>query len=232
MNLYEKLLEMQKRVDSIIKDGRNDTQKYDFASDENVLDRFRPIMDDLGLLLFIEPTEVTVRECPTKSGTIHFFTEVDMQMRWVDVETKEELIKPWYSQGTDTMGEKGIGKALTYGEKYYLLKNFHVPTKKDDPDFSKRNKNGTPSIEGTEAERLNVEYFRKAIPQMISELCQGDEAKIRDSYIYFTKSDTRGYPGVDNIDAIKDAALAVMYGKLKKHYEKRMGKAFELRSDG
>ena len=39
--IYEKLLEMQRRVDSVIRDGKNTSDKYDFASDENVLDTFR-----------------------------------------------------------------------------------------------------------------------------------------------------------------------------------------------
>ena len=51
MNIYQKLLEMQKRVDKVVKDGKNSSDKYDFASDENVLDTFRPLMDELGLLL-------------------------------------------------------------------------------------------------------------------------------------------------------------------------------------
>ena len=41
MTLHEKLLEMQKRVDGVIKDGKNSSDKYDFASDENVLGIFR-----------------------------------------------------------------------------------------------------------------------------------------------------------------------------------------------
>ena len=30
--IYEKLLEMQRRVDSVIRDGKNTSDKYDFAS--------------------------------------------------------------------------------------------------------------------------------------------------------------------------------------------------------
>jgi hypothetical protein len=41
---------------------------------------------------------------------------------------------PFYAQGVDIAGEKGVGKALTYGEKYFLLKTFNIATDKDDPD--------------------------------------------------------------------------------------------------
>jgi len=45
----------------------------------------------------------------------------------------------WYAQGIDLAGEKGPGKALTYAEKYFLLKFFNIATSADDPDtFQKK----------------------------------------------------------------------------------------------
>jgi hypothetical protein len=41
----------------------------------------------------------------------------------------------WYGQGIDS-GERGVGKAMTYAEKYFLLKFFNIPTDEDDPDKS------------------------------------------------------------------------------------------------
>lgn len=226
MNLYEKLLEMQKRVDSVIKDAKNTSDRYDFASDENVLDRFRPMMDEFGLLLIPKVGRAELHEGVTKSGTSRFMTEIYYSMVWHDVESGEELSVPWYAQGVDLAGEKGVGKAATYAEKYFLLKFFHVPTKRDDPDSDGRTGSGEKRQRGTVAARENAAYLRRAIPQMLAELCQNDAKKIMASYLYYTKSDARGYPGVDNIDAISDAALPIIYGKLKAGYEKRTGHPF------
>jgi hypothetical protein len=56
-------------------------------------------------------------------------------MTWVNAEQPEETIEcSWYGQGVDIAGEKGVGKALTYSEKYFMLKFFNIPTDKDDPD--------------------------------------------------------------------------------------------------
>lgn len=232
MNLYEKLLEMQKKVDGIIKDAKNTSDRYDFASDENVLDRFRPMMDEMGILLIPEIAQTELHEGATKSGTSRFMTEVWYNMKWHDVESGEELVVPWYAQGVDLAGEKGVGKAATYAEKYFFLKFFHVPTKRDDPDSDGRTGSGEKRQRGTAAAKENAEYYRKAIPQMISELCEGDAEKIKNTYIWVTKADSRGYAGVDDIDFIKDAALPVVYGKIKKNYEKRMGKTFTLNVGG
>lgn len=231
MSLYEKLLEMQKRVDSVMKDAKNTSDKYDFASDENVLDRFRPMMDEFSLLLIMRVDGHNMHEGATRSGTTRFMTEMEITFIWHDVESGEELSIPWYGQGVDLAGEKGVGKALTYAEKYFLLKSFHVPTKKDDPDRDGRTTAGEKKQKGTAAAKENATYFRKAIPQMLSELYANDEEKIKAAYIYYTKSDERGYSGVDNIDAIKDVALPIIYGKIKPGYEKRMKRSFELKKE-
>lgn len=228
MNLYEKLLEIQKQVDGIIKDAKNLSDKYDFASDENVLDRFRPMMDEFGLLLIPKVERAELHEGATKSGTTRYMTELWQTMVWHDVESGEELAVPWYGQGVDLAGEKGVGKALTYAEKYFMLKFFHVPTRKDDPDRDGRTGSGEKWQRGTAAARENAEYFRKAIPQMLAELYENDEEKIKAAYVYYTKSDSRGYAGVDNINAVKDAMLPMIYGKVKPGYEKRMGRPFAL----
>lgn len=231
MSIYEKLLEMQRRVDNVVKDGKNTSDKYDFASDENVLDTFRPMMDELSLLLIPQVSSAALHEGQTKSGTVRYLTEMWFNMIWCDVETGEQLAVPWYAQGVDLAGEKGVGKAATYAEKYFLLKFFHVPTKRDDPDSDPRTASGEKRQRGTGAEKENAEYYRKAIPQMLSELCRGDESTIKASYIYYTKSEARGYAGVDNIGEIKDAALPVIYGKIKAQYQKRTGHEFKLRED-
>lgn len=231
MSLYEKLLEMQKAVDAVIKDGKNQSDRYDFASDENVLDRFRPLMDECKLLLIPIVTSAQLHEGTTKSGTSRYLTELIITMVWRDVESGEELKVPWYAQGVDLAGEKGVGKALTYAEKYFFLKFFHVPTRKDDPDNDRRTQGGEKTQRGTQAAKENAAYYRKAIPQMMGELYSGDQEKIKLAYLSITKSDSRGYAGAESIDAISDAALPLVYARTKKAYEGRLGRTFELREE-
>ncbi len=231
MNLYEKLLAMQQAVDNIVKDGKNTSDKYDFASDENVLDTFRPLMDTHKLLLIPRITAASVTEGQTRSGTARFLTEVFFDMVWHDCESGEELPVPWYAQGVDLAGEKGVGKAATYAEKYFLLKFFHVSTKKDDPDADKRTQSGEKTQRGTAAAKESADYYRKAISQMLGDLYQGDAEKIAAGLIAVTKSDKRGYAGADNVLKISEAALPVTYAKIKKAYEDRVGHKFELRED-
>lgn len=228
MKLHEKLLAIQTSVDTIIKDGKNVSDKYDFASDENVLAVFRPLMDAHGLLLIPRVVNARLHEGATRSGTARFLTELDLTMTWYDVETGDTLDVPWYAQGVDLAGEKGVGKALTYGEKYFLLKFFHVGTSKDDPDRDARTGSGEKAQRGTAAAKETVDYQRRACAQIISEICGADETKARLLVLSKTKADARGYAGVETLAEVTDAALPVLYAKLKKTYEVNLKKPFEL----
>jgi hypothetical protein len=227
LSLFAKLLELQKSVDKFVKDSTNQSDKYDYASSEAVLDVVRPKLNDLGLLLLPSVSAGRVREGTTKSGTTRFLTELDMVFKWVDVESGETLDVPFYAQGIDLAGEKGVGKANTYAEKFYLMKAFHVPTKKDDPDNDGSTKSGEKKQRGTQAAKETRDYQRSAVAQIVKFFATGDttEATIVQ---YYTKNDAQGYAGVTTVAEISDAALPVVYSKMAKGFQKRTGKEFVL----
>ena len=145
MNIYQKLIEVRKAVPYLQKEDKG--AQYAYVGSSKVLSNVRSKMDELGLLLvpavigtkvsesvveYIEKDKYG-KEKPKKTTT--YFTELTLEMTWINAENPEEQIKvPWYGQGVDIAGEKGVGKALTYAEKYFLLKQFNIATDKDDPD--------------------------------------------------------------------------------------------------
>lgn len=231
MKLYEKLLAIQEAVDRFVKDNTVGEGKsaYKAVGSEQVLDTVRPLMNKYKLLLIPKVNGANVIVGATSSGTARYLTELMMTMVWHDVESGDQLEVPWYGQGVDLAGEKGVGKANTYAEKYFFMKFFHVPTPKDDPDGDTKTKSGEKAQKGTQAEVETLLYQRTAIGQMLSELCQGDAEKIKQSLIALTKNDSRQYPGVDSIEQISDMQVKVVYGKLKKKYEDRMGRPFVMK---
>ncbi len=234
MNLYEKLLAIQCAIDSFVKDNTvgEGKQAYKAVSSEQVLDKVRPLLNDYKLLLIPRVKAARVREGQTTGGTTRYFTEIDFAMIWHDVESGEELSVDWYGQGVDLAGEKGVGKANTYAEKYFIMKFFHVPTPADDPDKSTRTKTGELAQSGTQAAAETADMQRRAVRQMLSDIYGGDEAKMRTAIKVMTASKSRGLEGVESVDALRDAALAVVYGRLKAEYTKRMGKEYVYRPEG
>lgn len=232
MSIYAKFLEIQRGVDRILKDSENKNDKYDYVSGSKVLSVLRPMMNDNALLLIPQVVDKSILEGQTRSGTARFTVELSLNMRWVDVENGETLDIPFYANGSDLgSAERAVGKALTYGEKYHLLKLFHIPTDKDDPDNDGRTKTGEPKQKGTPAEREKLAYMRVAIPAMLAEICEGDESRVKNAYLHYTKNDSRGFAGWDSLDKITDAALPVVYGKVTKAYVKQTGHEFVLSSE-
>ncbi len=136
MNLHEKLFEIQKTVTYIQKNAQG--YQYKYASGTDVLAPIRAKMDELKLMLLprVVGSKAERGEAVDDKGKvkIQFFTEVTIEFTWVNVEKPEETMTiPWYAQGVDP-AEKGVGKAWTYAERYFMLKFFHIPTDNDDPD--------------------------------------------------------------------------------------------------
>ncbi len=133
MNIYEKLIEVRKSVPYLKKDAKG--YEFQYVSSSQVLGVLKDKMDKYGLLLIPQVVAKSVSDHTTKKGGHNYFTEMEMTYIWINAEKPEEVIEcPWYGQGLDA-GEKGVGKAYTYAEKYFMLKFFNIPTDKDDPDI-------------------------------------------------------------------------------------------------
>jgi len=132
MDIYQKLLEVRKAVPYLKKDAEG--FNFKFVSSSKTLGALRDKMDEMGLLLVPSVTAFEVRDHETEKKKHEYFTILTMVFKWVNAEEPKEFIEcQWTGQGLDS-GEKGVGKALTYGEKYFLLKFFNIATDKDDPD--------------------------------------------------------------------------------------------------
>ena len=227
MAIFKKLLTIQSAIDGTFKDAENTSDRYKYTSSNTLLNMIRPMLNDLGLLLIPLVTDAKLSEGATRSGTTRYMTEMWWTFRWVDVEDGETYDVPWYSQGVDLAGEKGTGKAATYAEKYYLLKQFHIPTDKDDPDSDARTGSGEKKQRGTQAAAENAQYMRETIAGIVAAISEGDEDKSKLIYKKWTAAPSRGYEGAESLDAISDKALGAVYGKAKTQYKKRFGKDYE-----
>lgn len=138
MSLLTKLLAIQKEVDSFTKDKKG--HNYTYTTGDQVLNKIRPLMNKKKLLLKQEVVEVANKkvEYETKYGQkAEMFTSTKQLFTWIDTESEETLEVQWHGNGMNDW-DKGLGSSLTYGERYFLLKFFHVPTDEDDPDTNQK----------------------------------------------------------------------------------------------
>lgn len=128
MAIYKKLLEIQKRINGLGKDTRG--YNYQYVSGSKVLGAIKPLMNEQGLILKQEIIDVATAPAGEKDV---LFT-VNMRFTWVDVESGETDVNTFAAAGCNGK-DKGIGAALTYAERYFLLKYFHIATDEDDVDY-------------------------------------------------------------------------------------------------
>jgi len=138
MELYKKLLNIRKSISYIKKDSTCTAMNYTYVSSSQALGAIRQKMDEEEVLLVPEITESKVDKIEGGRG-IRYFTTLSISFTWINVNIPKEKIEiDWVGHGIDN-SEKGIGKALTYAEKYFILKFFQVPTDDLDPDqFTKK----------------------------------------------------------------------------------------------
>ena len=142
LTIHQKLLELQRAVVGLTKDKSGNS--YQYVSGDKLLGIVRPKMDELCLLLVPEVEESSfTRQDYTlydKNGNPkpknEMFCALKLKFTWIDAETGQSLECHWASSGMNNW-DKGLGSALTYGERYFLLKFFHIATDKDDVDAPK-----------------------------------------------------------------------------------------------
>ena len=138
LNLYQKLHRVQSQVIGLGKDTQGNNFKY--VSGTKVIDAIKPIMNEMGLLLKTEVLSIdnqrndyATKSNPNKSEIL---SKVMMRFTWIDVETGEKDECLWGANGQNDW-DKGVGSAMTYAERYFLLKYFHIATDEDDIDNPK-----------------------------------------------------------------------------------------------
>jgi hypothetical protein len=113
--------------------------------EQRVLDHIKPLMNELGLILKQEILSIDNERMDYKTGIgtqyekakSEILSKVMMRFTWIDCETGEKDENLFGANGQNDW-EKGLGSALTYAERYFLLKFFHIATDADDIDNPNR----------------------------------------------------------------------------------------------
>jgi hypothetical protein len=143
MSIYKKLLLIQKAITSLTKDAKG--SNYVYISGNNILSVVRPLMNEYGLILKQEVVSIDNERMDYKTGIgtnwekpkSEILTKAMQKFTWVDCDTGEKDENLFGANGQNDW-EKGLGSALTYAERYFLLKYFHIPTDEDDIDNPNR----------------------------------------------------------------------------------------------
>ena len=181
MTLYQKLANIQSSIRGLGQDKRGNN--YTYVSGSKVLNAIKPLMIEQGVILKQEIIDIrnerqdylVGREQKPKSEML---TTVIMKFTWVDTETGERDENLFAANGQNDW-DKGVGSALTYGERYFLLKYFHIATDEDDCDAPKERD----LLEDMEAipAQLQAEIMRAATIDELNSIYRREVGNFKDT---------------------------------------------------
>lgn len=149
MNIYEKMAAITAELQTVAKNltvATSKTSSYKAVSERDILDAVKPLEAKYGVysypagrnviesnLLESESKYTDNQGNTTVNTKTTFMTRIETLYRFVNIEKPEEYIETiTFAEGIDSQ-DKGSGKAMTYGDKYALMKAYKISTG-DDPD--------------------------------------------------------------------------------------------------
>lgn len=144
MNIYEKMAAITAELQTVAKNltvQQTKTSSYRAVSERDILDAVKPLETKYGVYSYPASRNILESNLLESESTYNnqiikkttFMTRIETVYRFVNVEKPEEYIETTtFSEGIDTQ-DKGSGKAMTYADKYALMKAYKISTG-DDPD--------------------------------------------------------------------------------------------------
>ena len=144
LNIYEKMSLITSEIGVVEKNLEVPTggkKSYKAVSERDVLDAVKPIEAKYRVYSYPASRQVIDRDVLVKESeyngqvtrTNSLFMRIDTVYRFVNMDNPAEYIDiTTYGDGIDT-GDKATGKAMTYADKYALMKGYKISTG-DDPD--------------------------------------------------------------------------------------------------
>lgn len=146
LNLFQKIADVKANIDGFTKDAKS--YNYSYVSGSQVLHRIRNKMIENNLLLVPKTSEenykqIDVTRFNKKAGreitTSEFIVEMKLTYVWINADKPEEQFEvTFYAVGQQDDISKAHGTALTYAERYFLMKFFNIPTDEDDADAKQK----------------------------------------------------------------------------------------------
>lgn len=144
MNIFEKMLAITAELQTVAKNmtvQQTKSSSYKAVAERDILDAVKPLEAKFGIYSYpysrsvlesnILDSESYINDKAVKKTT--YMTRIDTVYRFVNVEKPDEYIDiTSFAEGIDSQ-DKGSGKAMTYADKYALMKAYKISTG-DDPD--------------------------------------------------------------------------------------------------
>lgn len=140
MNLYQRINEAKHSMEGFVKDTKG--YQYSYVSGSQVLHKLNPELHKNGINITFktsEPNFQQVKVVVKGKEKVEFLVSLNVHYTITNVEKPEEQIESTiFAIGQQDDPSKALGTALTYSERYFLMKFFGLPTDEDDAEAKQK----------------------------------------------------------------------------------------------
>ncbi len=138
LSLKQKIVEIRKAIGILQKETQGQTGKY--VDPELILAKVVNAMNEQNVVLTtnILDSESIKIEAPSikNPDKKDYQTTLKLEMTFYDADSDQSLGIPWYAIGSHMQDPSmAFGTALSYAERYFMLKTFNIATPELDPEF-------------------------------------------------------------------------------------------------
>lgn len=165
MNIFQKMSAVTAELQTVAKNltvstGKNNT--YKAVSERDIIDAVKPIEVKHGIYSYpcdrqVIESQILESEYNGNKKTT-FFSRIKVTYRFVNIDKPDEYLDMvTFAEGIDPQ-DKGSGKAMTYADKYALMKAYKISTG-DDPDQNASEETHYSSVRAGKAEQPRGEQM-------------------------------------------------------------------------
>ena len=192
-NIYQRMLAIQSELANVAKnlEVNMGQSKYKAVGEADILKAVKPLEEKHGIYSYPISRRIvesgTLESVDYKGNTKkQLFERIEVVYRFVNIDNPEEYIETTsYGDGIDS-GDKSVGKAMTYADKYALMKGYKITTGEDpDQDPSDDLKNAR--TKKNEESQKNAGLKHQLAANLLQE-AEDLEIDLKNVAIYFKKS--------------------------------------------
>lgn len=211
LNLFQKIADVKANIDGFTKDAKS--YNYSYVSGSQVLHRIRNKMIENNLLLVPKTSEENYKQIDVtrfnkkasrEITTSEFIVEMKLTYVWINADKPEEQFEvTFYAVGQQDDVSKAHGTALTYAERYFLMKFFNIPTDEDDADAKQKqekyNKVSSKTVGVLKQEVFDFVDLMKSLGKDVTQQQAESTFGIQD---YTSMSEQQAVTTINNIQAM------------------------------
>jgi hypothetical protein len=178
LNIYERMSAIVSELSYVAKNltvGVNSKSAYKAVGEADILSSVIPLERKFRVYSYPYSREIVEeKDLTNQNGYIQHYCKIASVYRFQNIDKPEEYVEVTsYGEGLDA-GDKGMGKAMTYCDKYALMKAYKIRTG-EDPD------------QDASVEMKGEVTSKAATPQQLAIIMQCEPDRITNMLSYFHK---------------------------------------------